>query len=488
MANYDYDIGILGGGSAGLTVAAGAARIGAKTLLIDKENRLGGDCLYYGCVPSKTLIRTAHVYHLMKTAKKFGLPEIDLPLVDYREVGKRIQSVISIIQKHDSKERFCKLGAKVEFGSSTFIDEHTIRLDDRKYNAKIWVIATGSSPAIPPLEGLDATSYITNKEIYSLDRLPKSMIILGGGPIGIEFAQAFIRLGTKVSVVERLSQILSADDKDLTDTLMDILKAEGVEFYLGSTVVSTRDVGDEKEVVFKKDGETKSLMAEVLLVATGRKANIGGLGLEDIGVKTNQKGLELDSKLRTTQKHIYGAGDVTGTYQFTHAAGYEGGIVLSNSIFHFPRKVNYKFLPWVTYSDPELASIGINEKTAQASEIKYSVWTEEFKDNDRSLAEGEAIGKVKMLLNEQEKPIGIQILGARAGELLNEWVAVMNGKTKLTALASAVHPYPTLGEINKGVAGSFVGTKIFSEKVKKGLKLFFHLKGRACKSDNIPSD
>jgi pyruvate/2-oxoglutarate dehydrogenase complex dihydrolipoamide dehydrogenase (E3) component len=480
MANYDYDIGILGGGAAGLTVAAGAAQIGAKTLLVEKEAKLGGDCLYFGCVPSKTLIKTAHVYHFMKNAKEFGLPEITLPPVDYKDIRKRILSVISIIQKHDSEERFCKLGAQVEFGDATFIDEHTIRLNDKKYNAKNWVIATGSSPAIPPIEGLDKTSYITNKEIFSLEKLPKSMIILGGGPIGIEFAQAFTRLGTKVSVVERLSQILSADDKDLTDKVMDILKAEGVEFYLDSSVISTRDIGDEKEIVFKKGDETKSLRAEVLLVATGRKANVEGMGLEDVDVKFNKSGLKLDAKLRTTQRHIYGAGDVTGTYQFTHAAGYEGGVVLSNAIFHFPRRVNYTLFPWVTYSDPELASMGMNEKTAQAAGIKYSVWAEEFKDNDRSLAEGEKRGKVKMLLDEKEKPIGVQILGPHAGDLLNEWVTVMNGKVKLTTLASSVHPYPTLGEINKRVAGSFIGTKVFSGKVKKVLKLFFHLKGRAC--------
>jgi len=480
MARYDYDIGILGGGAAGLTVAAGAAQIGAKTLLVEKEGKLGGDCLYYGCVPSKTLIRTAHVYHLMKNAQEFGLPEIALPPVDFGDIRKRIQSVISIIQKHDSEERFCNLGARVEFGDAKFIDEHTIRLNDKRYNAKTWVIATGSSPAIPPIEGLDATRYITNKEIYSIEKLPKSMVILGGGPIGIEFAQAFTRLGTKVSVVERLSQILGADDKDLTDMVMDTLKAEGVDFYLDSSVISTRDAGDGKEVVFRKGDETRSIRAEVLLVATGRKANTGGMGLEDIGVQLDRRGLKLDAKLRTTQRHIYGAGDVTGTYQFTHAAGYEGGVVLSNAIFHFPRKVNYTLLPWVTYSDPELASIGINEKAAREAGIKYSVWTEEFQGNDRSLAEGERKGKIKMLLDEKEKPVGVQILGPQAGDLLNEWVAVMNGKVKLTTLASAVHPYPTLGEINKRVAGSFIGTKVFSEKVKKGLKLFFHLKGRAC--------
>ena len=225
---------------------------------------------------------------------------------------------------------------------------------------------------------------------------------------------------------------------------------------------------------------TEALCAEAILVAAGREANLQGLGLEGIGVEFDGRGLKLDERLRTTQKHIYGAGDVTGGYQFTHAAGYEGGVVVTNAVFHLPRKVDYTYLPWCTYTDPELASIGMNEKAAQDAGIKYSVWAENFRDNDRSLAEGEATGKIKMLLDEKEKPIGVQILGPRAGDLLAEWVAVFNGKTALSTLASAVHPYPTLGEINKKVAGTFLSTKIFSEPVKKGLKLFFNLRGRAC--------
>jgi pyruvate/2-oxoglutarate dehydrogenase complex dihydrolipoamide dehydrogenase (E3) component len=480
MTNYDFDIGIFGGGSAGLTVAAGAAQAGAKTLLVEKEGRLGGDCVYYGCVPSKTLIRTAQVYHLMRNAQEFGLPEVGPGIPDYGNIAKRIQSVISTIQKYDSEERFCRLGAKVEYGDASFVDEHAISLNGKRLSAKYWVIATGSSAAIPPVEGLKATPYITNKEIFSLGKLPASMVIIGGGPIGIEFAHAFTRLGTKVTVVEFLSQILNADDKDLTDIVMNVLKSEGVQFYLDSAVKSTRTVGNEIEVIFQKGDETQSIRAETLLVATGRKVNLEGLGLENIGVVFDKKGLKLDERLRTTQAHVFGAGDVTGVYQFTHAAGYEGGIVVSNAIFHFPRKIDYTYLPWVTFTDPELASIGMNEKIAKAKGISYSVWSEEFINNDRSLAEGEKTGKIKMLLDEKEKPIGIQILGPQAGDLLSEWVAVMNGKVKLSTLASAIHPYPTLGEINKRVAGNLLATKIFSEKVKKTLKFFFSLKGRAC--------
>ena len=484
MADYDFDIGVIGSGAAGLTVTAGAAQAGAKTLLVEKEKELGGDCLHYGCVPSKTLIKTAHVYHLMKNSKEFGLPGVELPPVDFREVAKRIQSVISTIQEHDSEERFCKLGAKVEFGEPTFVDEHSIRLNGATISAKNWVLSTGSSPGIPPIDGLDSTPYITNKEIWSLDHLPKSLIILGAGPIAIEMAQAFGRLGSRVTVVQRSNQILSKEDKDMADTVMEVLHSEGVTFYLGSAVLGVRDLGDEREVTIQNGANTTSqIRGEKILVAMGRDANVTGLGLEGLGIDFTGKGIQVDNRLRTKQKHIYAAGDVTGQYQFTHAAGYEGGVVFTNAIFHLPRKVDYTFLPWCTFTDPELASIGMNEKAAEAAGIEYAVWTEEFKGNDRSLAEGERVGKIKMILDGKEKPIGVQILGPQAGELLNEWVAVLNGKMKLSTLASAVHPYPTLGEINKKVAGTFFSPKIFSDRVKKGLKLFFNLKGRACGDD-----
>ncbi len=481
MPHYDFDIGIIGGGAAGLTVTAGAARLGAKTLLVEREQELGGDCLHFGCVPSKTLIKSAHVYHQMKNAEKFGLPGVEVSEVDYKNVVKRIRSVISVIQKHDSEERFCSLGAKVEFGIPTFVDEHTILLNGKMSSAKNWVVTTGSSPSIPPIEGLDKTPYITNKEIFNLDHLPRSMIIFGAGPIATEMAQAFCRLGTKVSVVQRSGQILSKEDKDLADEVLKVLSDEGVTFYLNGSVVRTHDRGPEKEVVIKSaEGKEGILRAETILVAMGRRPNLDGLGLEKIGVEFDRKGIKVDNRLRTSQKHIYAAGDVTGAYQFTHAAGYEGGIVISNAIFHLPRKVDYTFLPWCTYTDPELASIGMNEKRAKDAGIRYKVWTEAFRDNDRSLAEGEQVGKIKMILDENEKPLGIQILGPQAGELLSEWVAILNGKVKLSTLASAVHPYPTLGEINKRVAGAYFSPKIFSDKVKKGLKFFFHLKGRAC--------
>jgi pyruvate/2-oxoglutarate dehydrogenase complex dihydrolipoamide dehydrogenase (E3) component len=485
MPPYDFDIGIIGGGAAGLTVASGAAQLGAKTLLIEKEKALGGDCLHYGCVPSKTLIRTAQVYHLMKNSRAFGLPAVDVPPVDFQAVKKRIRAVIDKIQKHDSEERFCSLGAKVEFGEPFFRDEHSVQLNEATVSAKNWVIATGSSPSIPATESLDRTPYITNKEIFYLDQLPSSMIILGAGPIAIEMAQAFCRLGTKVTVVQRSGQILTKEDKDMADEIMKVLSSEGVAFLLNASVLHVKDLGSEKEVILKNgEGKSVSLKADKILVAMGRDPNAKALGLEGIGVEFDRKGIRVDDRLRTTQKHIYAAGDITGAYQFTHAAGYEGGIVVSNAIFHLPRKTNYTFLPWCTYTDPELASVGMNEKRAREAGIEYSVWTEPFRSNDRSLAEGEEAGKIKLLLDKSEKPLGVQILGPQAGELVSEWIAVLNAKVKLSTLAAAVHPYPTLGEISKRVAGTVLSQKIFSDRVRKGLKFFFSLKGRACEGDS----
>jgi pyruvate/2-oxoglutarate dehydrogenase complex dihydrolipoamide dehydrogenase (E3) component len=457
--------------------------LGAKTLLIDKEDRLGGDCLHYGCVPSKTLIKTAHVRHQIKNAGRYGLPVLEVKPVDFRAVATRIQSVIDAIQKHDSVERFCSLGVKVEFGNAEFTDEHSVRLNGKTYSAKTWVIATGSSPSVAPIEGLDKTPFITNREIFSLESLPASLIVLGAGPVAAEMAQAFARLGSTVTVVQRSGKILSKDDKDMADLVMHSLTGDGVTFHLNAATLRVADLGREKEVVIKKGEDTMSLRAETILVALGREANAGGLGLEAIGIEFDKKGIAVDARLRTNHRHIFAAGDVNGVYQFTHAAGYEGGIVVSNAIFHLPRKVDYTFMPWCTYTDPELASIGMNEAAAKEKGIKYSLWTEEFRTNDRSLAEGDEVGRIKLLLDEHEKPLGVQILGHRAGDLLSEWVAVLNGGVKLSTLAGAVHPYPTLGEINKKVVGTFFSQKIFSDTVKKTLKLFFRFKGRACGSE-----
>ncbi|WP_291318827.1 FAD-dependent oxidoreductase [Desulfonatronospira sp.] len=478
---HDYDLAIIGGGAAGLTAASGAAGLGVKTLLIEKEENLGGDCLHYGCVPSKTLIHSAKALHTIKNADKYGLPRVEPGPVDYSLVRQRIQDVISTIQKHDSQERFCRLGARVEFGTASFVDEHCVLMDGQKISAAKWLIAAGSSPEAPAIPGLKKVPYITNREIFYLDSLPESMIVLGGGPVAVEMAQAFTRLGAKVTVIQRSPQILSKEDQDMAYELLQILQGEGIDFYLGAKITGVRESGLQKKVFFKQtNGDEQVVTADTILVAMGRTPNTAKLCLENAGVESGSRGIQVDTRLRTSQKHIFAAGDITGDYQFTHAAGYEGGIVLANAVFRLPRKTDYTLMPWCTYTDPELAGVGMNEKRAALAGIDCSVWTEEFSGNDRSLAMGNTSGKIKMILDKKEKVIGIQILGPGAGELINEWVAVLNGQVKLSTLASAVHPYPTLGEINKRVAGSYLAPKIFSERVKKGLKFFFSLKGRAC--------
>jgi pyruvate/2-oxoglutarate dehydrogenase complex dihydrolipoamide dehydrogenase (E3) component len=486
MPQYDYDIAVIGAGAAGLTVAAGAAQAGAKTLIVEKEPAMGGDCLHYGCVPSKTLIKSAHVYHQMKQAARYGLPEVAVPAVDFSRVRERIQRVIATIQPHDSPERFCKLGAEVVFGRAEFLDEHQARIttnagETRTVSAKSWVVATGSTSSVPRLEGLDSTPYLTNREIFFLDSLPSTLMIIGGGPIAVEMAQAFARLGSQVHVIQRSPQILSREDADMAGLVQSVLEREGVTFHLGTELLRVRDLGQEREVVFKtQDGSETSVRGAALLMALGRSATTRGLGLKNAGVEIGSKGISVDARLRTSQKHIYACGDVTGAYQFTHAAGYEGGVVVTNAVFHLPRKADYTWMPACTYTDPEFASLGLNEKQAQKQGLDYTVWTEEFVENDRSLAEEEREGRIKLLLDKKSKPLGVQIVGPHAGELLAEWVAVLGGKVKLSSLAGAVHPYPTLAEINKKVAGKHLSEKIFSDGVKKTLKFFFGFKGRAC--------
>ncbi|MGM0424251.1 MAG: dihydrolipoyl dehydrogenase family protein [Thermodesulfobacteriota bacterium] len=486
MSNFDYDIAVIGAGAAGLTVTAGSAQAGAKTLLIEKEPVLGGDCLHYGCVPSKTLIKTAHVYQQLKNSARYGLPEVAVPRVSFAQVQERIQRVIAAIQPHDSPERFCQLGAEVEFGRAKFIDQHQVRIQgnsgqSRKVSAKTWVLATGSTAATPNLPGLQETPHLTNRELFSLQELPTSLVIIGGGPIAIEMAQAFARLGSQVQVIQRSRQILSKEDPDLAGLVQTLLEQEGVTFYLDTELSKVRDLGSKREVIFKdSNGQETSVQGDALLVALGRSLCPDGLGLENAGVEFNSKGIPVDNRLRTNQKHIFACGDATGTHQFTHAAGYEGGIVVSNAVFHLPRKTNYTWMPSCTYTDPEFASLGLNESQAGKQGQEYTVWTEAFADNDRSLAEEEREGRIKLLLDKKNRPLGVQIVGPHAGELLSEWVAVLNSKVKLSTMISAVHPYPTLAEINKKVAGKHLSERIFSDRVKKTLRFFFGFKGRAC--------
>ncbi len=483
MSKYDYDLGIIGGGAAGLTAAAGAAQFGAKTILIEKSAKLGGDCLHYGCVPSKTLIRTAGVYALLKRTTEFGLPQVQLPPVDLEAVMNRVKNVIDKIQQHDSPERFCNLGAQVVFGKASFIDDHSVNLDGQNLSARSWIIATGSSPALPPVEGLANTPYLTNETIFSQKRLPASLIVLGGGPIGLELAQAMGRLGSQVTIVEFMNQILSPEDPDIADILQRQLKEDGITIYTATKALKAQYDDSLFHLTIADQagkGQTRVLKAEALLVAAGRKPNIDGLKLEAAGVKFTPRGIPTDSNMKTNIKNIYACGDVNGQLPFTHVADYEAGIALTNAILRLHRKADYAKIGWCTYTDPEIASIGYNEKRAKEKGIKYRVWEEQYAENDRAQAEGITKGKIKLLVSPAGKLLGCQIIGAHAGELIHEWVIAVNGGIKLSTIAAAVHIYPTISEVSKRVAGKIFAEKIFSDRTKSILKFIFSLKGRAC--------
>lgn len=483
MAKYDFDLGIIGGGAAGLTAAAGGAQFGAKTILIEKSAMLGGDCLHYGCVPSKTLIRTAGVYSLIKRSQEFGLPEVQLPPVDLGAVMGRVKNVIEKIQQHDSEERFCSLGARVLFGNPVFIDDHKVAVNGQSISAKSWIIATGSSASLPPLPGLTSVPYWTNETVFKQRKLPSRLIVLGGGPVGLELAQAFARLGAKVTIVEFTDQILGPEDKDIAAVIQEQLEDEGCLIFTGTKALGVEYIDPVIRLTIsgktEKD-QPRVIEADALLVAAGRKPNIDGLGLDAAGVVYTPRGIPTDFRMKTNISHIYACGDVNGQLPFTHVAGYEAGIALTNAVLRLPRRAAYEKIGWCTYTSPEVASIGLNEKRAGKEGIPYRVLEEQFAGNDRALIEGMDKGKIKLLVSPAGKFLGCQIVGAGAGDLIHEWIIALNGNIKLSTMAGAVHIYPTLSEISKRVSGSLFAEKLFSNSTKSILKFLFSLKGRAC--------
>jgi pyruvate/2-oxoglutarate dehydrogenase complex dihydrolipoamide dehydrogenase (E3) component len=475
----DYDLLVLGGGAAGLTVAAGAGRLGVRALLIEREGVLGGDCLHYGCVPSKTLIETARVRHLASRATAYGLPAMAGGPVDFAAVRQRIAGVIAGIQEHDSPERFRRLGVEVRFGQARFVDAHTLDLDGRRFTADRIVIATGSRAAVPDIPGLTAGGYLTNRELFSLDRLPASLVILGGGAIAVEMGQAFARLGSRVTLVQRSRQLLSREDADLAGVVAAGLAADGVAVHLGAVVESVTgpDPAGLRTVTVTSDGARQEIAAEAILTALGRTPNLDGLGLDAAGIAYTQKGLVLDDRLRASQPHVFGAGDVTGEHQFTHAAGYEGGVVLAGAVFRLPRRVEYSFLPRCCFTDPAFAAAGLTERQARAQGLAHTVVAEPFASNDRARAAGETAGLVKLILGRRGKLLGVGIVGAGAGELLAQWLTARAGKVGLSTLAGTVLPYPTLAETGKRAAGRPLEAKLFSPLVRRVLRLVFGYRG-----------
>ena len=453
------DLCIIGAGSGGLSVAAGAAMLGRKVVLIEK-GEMGGDCLNTGCVPSKALIAAAARAEDMREAEKFGVASVE-PKIAFAAVMKHVHGVIESIAPIDSQERFEGLGVTVIREHASFTGPREIRAGDTTVRAKHFVIATGSRPFVPPIPGLDDVPYFTNETLFDNRALPDHLVIIGGGPIGIEMAQAHRRLGAKVTVIEG-DKILGREDPELADIVRTQLVKEGVALVEGGKA-------DKIEKTLSGISVTvgaRAIEGSHLLIAVGRKPTVDGLNLEAAGVDYDAKGLKTDNRLRTTNKRVYAAGDVAGGRQFTHVAGYHASILIRNILFKAPSKNKEHLAPRVTYCDPELAQIGLTEREAreQHGEVKIARWP--FSQNDRAEAERDTQGLVKVITDNKGHVLGAGVVGRGAGDLLQPWVLAISSNLKIRAFTDMIAPYPTRGEASKRAAGAWYSDTLFSDRTK----------------------
>ncbi|MCK5777237.1 MAG: FAD-dependent oxidoreductase [Rhodospirillales bacterium] len=459
------DICVIGAGSGGLSVAAGAQQMGADTVLIEKH-KMGGDCLNFGCVPSKALLAAGHAAQNVRDADRFGV-DADKPKVDASRVFEHVHGAIAAIEPNDSVERFTGLGVEVIQAAGRFIDPKTVVAGEAHITARRFVIATGSSPFVPPIPGLEGVDFFTNETIFYADKLPEHLIVIGGGPIGIELAQAHRHLGCEVTILE-LFNVMPKDDPELVGVVRRQLDADGVVIREGVKIARVEKADSGVAVVLETDEGEEKVTGSRLLIATGRRANVDGLGLDAAGVAHSPKGVEVDTRLRTSNKKIFAIGDVAGGLQFTHVAGYHAGVVIKNALFRLPAKADHSCVPWVTYTSPELAQVGLTERQARekhGDDIRILRWP--YHDNDRAQAEGKTEGMVKAITSKKGVILGCGIAGAGAGELIQTWVLAMSQKIKIGGVATMIAPYPTLGEVSKRAAGSFYTPSLFSEKTRK---------------------
>ncbi|MFM9843106.1 MAG: dihydrolipoyl dehydrogenase family protein [Dongiaceae bacterium] len=461
------DICIIGAGSAGLSVAAGASQLGARTVLIE-SHKMGGDCLNFGCVPSKALLAAAHAAHSARQAGGFGV-KLPPPMIDFAAVNAHVQGVIAGIAPHDSQERFEGLGATVIRAAAAFTGPKEVAAGDYRIRARRFVIATGSTPFVPPLPGLDKLPYFTNETIFDLKTQPRHLLVIGGGPIGCEMAQAFRRLGAEVTVVE-MARLLPKDDPEAAAVVRDRLQAEGVRLQEDTKVMHV--VGAEGAITLALDGKNgpQIVTGSHLLIAAGRRANFAGLELEKAGVASTPQGITVDAGLRTGNRRVFAIGDVIGGLQFTHAAGYHAGIVIRRALFRLPAKMNPGAIPWVTFTDPELAQAGETEASARQKGLDIAVTVSPFARNDRARTERDTDGFVKVVSTKKGRILGATIVGALAGEQIQVWSLAIAQGLKLGAMAGVVAPYPTRGEAGKRAAADFFAPKLFSERTRRLVK------------------
>ena len=465
MAKYDYNLIVIGGGSAGLIAALIGATVNARVALVERD-RMGGDCLNTGCVPSKSLLRAARAAHEMRTADRFGIHGV-VPEVDFAAVMARVQSVIQTIEPKDSVERYTGLGVDCVVGDATLEDGHHVRVStadgERRLSGRAIVLATGAAPFVPPIPGLREIDPLTSDTVWSLQSQPKRLLVMGGGPIGCELAQAFARLGSEVTLIDMADRLLPREDPETSELLADRFRAEGIDVRLGHKAVKVAALEGRAGVLtalISKDGveEEIDLAFDEVLVAVGRAAR-GGAGLEAAGIARNPDGtIAVDAHLRTSLPSVYACGDAAGPYQFTHMASHQAWYAAVNGLIGRFRKfkVNYAIVPWATYTDPEVARVGLSEAEAEAQNIAVEVVRYGLDDLDRALAEGDTQGWVKVLVKPgTDRILGAQIVGAEAGELIGEFILAMTHGLGLKKIMSTIHIYPTRMEAVKFSASTW---------------------------------
>jgi pyruvate/2-oxoglutarate dehydrogenase complex dihydrolipoamide dehydrogenase (E3) component len=469
LSSDTVDLCVIGAGSAGLSVAAVAAQLGVRTVLIER-GEMGGECLNTGCVPSKALLAAAHAAQAIRTSTRFGIVAAP-PAVDFAAVRRHVQGVIKAIAPHDSAERFEGLGVEVLRAEARFIGVRQLAVGNRRIAARRVVIATGSEPVIPPIPGLSGMPYLTNETIFELEELPSHLLIIGAGPIGLELAQAFRRLGSAVTIVEAATAI-PHDDPELARSLVQMLQAEGIVLHEGRKITAV----ERGTAGIALTAEGRRIEGSHLLVAAGRKPRVETLDLDRAGVAHTPQGVTVDRRLRTSASGVYAIGDVTVGPRFTHAASYQAGIVIRNALFRLPAKVNYTALPWVTYTEPELAQAGLTEPDARRQYGDGITITRfAMAGNDRAQAERATEGLIKVVARNNGRIVGASILGAHAGELIHLWALAIGQRLKVKHVAGMIAPYPTLGEIGKSAAAEFYKSALFSPWTRRAVRLLSRL-------------
>jgi pyruvate/2-oxoglutarate dehydrogenase complex dihydrolipoamide dehydrogenase (E3) component len=465
----DVDLCVIGGGTGGLVTAAVASQLGARTVLFERD-KMGGDCLNYGCVPSKALLAAAKAAKAVRGASRFGIATAP-PSIDFAAVMRHVHAAIAAIAPHDSVERFEDLGVKVVRAEARFTGPREVAGGGLIVRARRLVIAAGSSPAVPPIPGLDEVTYLTNKTIFENTVLPEHLIVIGGGPIGLEMAQAHRLLGAQVTIIEA-AQILAKDDPELVGQLRGRLEADGVAIRDRAEIVRIERSAQRIAVMVKQGGGEEPVEGTHLLLAAGRRPNVRDLDLDKAGIAYSPAGITVDRRLRTTNPRVYAVGDIAGGPQFTHIADYHAGLVIRNALFRLPAKVDYRALPWVTYTDPELAQVGMTESEARKVHGEdVRVLRHPFHDVDRAQTDRETEGMIKVVTRGDGRILGASILGAHAGELIHPWGLAIGRSLKLSALATMIAPYPTFGEISKKAAGSYYAPKLFSAWPRRLVRL-----------------